>query len=484
MTRKLIAAVCGIAACVVTLSGCVRDEDEKNLLTGSLRSLPKSHSVDGKSVSRPASHAAYDNWWHSFGSVELTQLVEQALARNNGLVQAAARLDAAAARQRQVAAGLFPSIGGSVELRRSLPIRGRSAQSRSTNTASVTTRWQPDIFGGRKLSLKAAEAELRAAGFSLGNVQLAVAAEVIINYLTLCASQESMQAAQMRLETTQNYFKAVAMREKLGLDAATDRDRAGLNIARNQDRVLELQLAASEARNRIAILMDHAPGGKYDGIGTACRVSTKPDKIITDFPADLLRRRPDVLVAEANLEAAAARIGIARSELYPALTLSKTISTSALKLTTLPQSIIADLVASLTATIFDFGQRKAVIAERRAQAKEALGLYRATLLTALEDVSNTIKAIEIAEARLRVAQSARRLAAKNAAAVKEQVRLGFTDVASAFDDADELFAAQQLEIEQKLALATAKVRLFVALGGGWRLDVSPVSVEEARKIPE
>jgi outer membrane protein, multidrug efflux system len=466
MTMKLRASVCGIAACVIVLSGCVREDDEKNLLTSSLRPLPQSHRVDGKKVSRAVTQAAYDKWWQRFGSPELTQLVDQALARNNGLVQAAARLDAAAARQRQATAGLFPTIGASAERRVTEPLRGNAAEARSTSSASITARWQPDIFGGRKSSKKAAEAELRAAGFSLGNVQLAVAAEVMVNYLTLCAAQESMQAAKARLETTESYFKAVAMREKLGLDAATDRDRAALNVARNKDRLLELQLAASEARNRIAILMDHAPG-ELNSVGSGCTVSMKPERIVADFPADLLRRRPDVLVAEANLEAAAARIGIAQAELYPALTLSKTISASALKLSVLPQSIIADLVAGLTASIFDFGQRKAVVAERRAQAEEALGLYRATLLSALEDVSNNIKAIEIAEARLKGAQATRELAARNAASVKEQVRLGFSNIATAFDDADELFRSQELEIEQRLALATAKVRLFVALGGGW-----------------
>jgi outer membrane protein, multidrug efflux system len=180
-----------------------------------------------------------------------------------------------------------------------------------------------------------------------------------------------------------------------------------------------------------------------------------------------------VRVAERNLAAQTARIGVAQAQLYPALRLSGNIGTSAFSLGGLFSAITGGIFSSLSQTLFDGGRLRSQVRSQQAATEGALAAYRQSILTALEDVENALVALRAA--RERQAQFAIAFEAANNSAIlaRVQYRSGLTDFQQLLEAERSLLSARDGVVSSRAAESLALVQLYRALGGGWNAEAAP-----------
>ena len=394
------------------------------------------------------------DWWAGFGDPLLERFVAAALANNTDLAQARARMEQSRAAAKGAGAVLLPSMGAtgdatSVSQSRETPV-GKVTQilglPRGYSEYAVGTQasWEIDLFGGLRRGREAARAELGAAEASEGAMRIAVAAETADAYLTLRALQ-----ARLAIAASQEGVQARL--------ADLVRQRVGQGIAAER----ELNRATGAP-----------PGANRTLLAAAGPIPRAPTPAGSAAPADLLRRRPDVVAAERRLAAANARIGVALADYYPHLSLSGLLGVASLGTGNLftGGAVQASGGAGLRWRLFDFGRVDAEVAQARGARAAQLAAWRGSVLAAAEDVETALS--RLAEAQAEGEALARQVAALTIArAQAEQAyRGGVTGLIDVLDADRELLAARDRAASVQAEQARAAVAAYRALGGGWAAE--------------
>ncbi|WP_414901024.1 efflux transporter outer membrane subunit [Sphingomonas flavalba] len=404
-------------------------------------------------------------WWTLFGDPVLTGLVDQALAGNLDIAQGEARLRQAREALVQARADLLPSLDASAGGGRNFD---NSAPDTSRLSLGADAAWQLDLFGGVRRSVEAARADSAASAYDLEAVRIAIAGEVARNYVLARQAQASLAIARDTLVTQDDNLEIAGFRVQAGLVSSLDQEQARQQRASTAASIPGLEQSFAAAANRLAVLTGQAPGAVTDRLTVPGAIPEGPEAVAAGIPADTLRQRPDVRGAERGLAAATARIGVARAALLPGLGISGNVGTSALRLGGLGDVITGGLFANLSQILFDGGRRQAAARAQQAAADGAFAAYKATVLTALEDVENGLVALRAA--RERETQIAISLDASTNAALlaRSQYRAGLTDFRTLLDAERSLLSARDGFNQAKADAATALVQLYLALGGGWQ----------------
>lgn len=445
-----------VLALTAILAGCAAGPDYRPPETTTL--VPQAYH----NAAEQGATADLASWWQAFNDPQLTILVDHALTANLDIAQAAARLKQARAALIQSRADLLPSISASGGAGRDFA-EGRPDG--SSYSLGADARWTVDLFGGARRAVEASRAELEAAGYDLAAVRTAIAAEVALNYIALREAEMRLAIARDVLATQEENLEIAGWRVQAGLVSSLDVERARTQRAQTAAAIPALETTIAAARHRLAVLLATAPGGL--GIATADGIPQAAPDLALGIPADLLRRRPDLRSAERDLAAASARIGVAKARLFPALTISGDVGTSALRLGSLGDVVTGGLFASLGQILFDGGARAAQLRASRAVAEAALASYRRNVLGALEDVENALVALEAARERQRLIAVSRDSAETSALLARSQYRAGLTDFQTLLDAERQLLGARDSYASARADEANALVRLYVALGGGW-----------------
>jgi len=427
-------------------------------------------------------------WWTSFDDPVLTGLVERSLAANLDIAAAGARLRQARASLRATQGAQLPSLGASGSVSRSIGNQGRTVidpgtgQTLSTGGDTTVYRagfdaaWEADIFGGLRRSTEAARADAQSSAEALHFAQLTVASEVGLNYLQARLAQERLRIARANLASQDETVEIVGYRVQAGLVSSLDLEQARQLRANTAASIPTIETNYTAAVNRIAVLLGEAPGAVTAAIDRVAAIPLAPQAIGAGIPAEVIQRRPDVAQAERSLAAETARIGVAEADLYPALRLSGTFSGSDTSFSNLPSSMIGNLVAAITAPIFEGGQIRARIEGQRASTDAALAAYRQSVLTALEDVENALTALTNAERREREVIAAADAAQAAVTYARIQYRSGLIDFQSLLESERGLLSSQDARAQARADRATATVQLYKALGGGWQAAPEPATV--------
>jgi len=430
-------------------------------------------------------------WWRRFDDPLLTDLIARATASNLQIAQSVARLAQAREALVQARGDLLPSLTGSAGATRNFTRGGSSSiivggGSDGTGGTVVTTggssgstqlslgldaSWQVDIFGGLTRSLQAARADEAAARFDLEGVRTSIAGEVATNYIDARLAQTRLEIARSTLRTQDDNLQIAGWRVQAGLVSSLDAEQARAQRAQTAATIPALESSYLQAVNRLGILTGQAPGALRTEMEAVQPIPHGPDAIAVGIPADTLRRRPDVRSAERQLAAATARIGVAKAALFPALSISGNINTSAATVGKLGDLLTGALFAGITQTIFDAGRRSSQIRSARAGADLAFAAYRETVLTGLEDVENAIQALDAARARQ--AELTIALDASNNAAIyaRSQYRSGLIDFLTLLQSEQTLLSARDQLASARADQALALVQLYLALGGGWQPEL-------------
>lgn len=460
----LLALACLLAGCAVVGPNYQRPSTE----------LPPAWSA-AEAVPIPAAPLDAE-WWRRFDDPLLTQLVERALAANTDVRIARARLRVARATSAQAESLLWPSVNAYGSATRSSDAGQNPASSYGLGFDAV---WEIDLFGGLRRGVEAADADAAARAATLATTQVSLAAEVARDYVQLRAYQLRLTITQANLDNQSQTLQIAEWRAQAGLVGQLDVEQARSNREQTRAQLPALQDAATQTVNALAVLLNVAPGPLAPELGAAAApaIPSASAQPLAGIPADLLRRRPDIVAAERSLAAASARIGVAEAALYPSLSLSGTLGLQGAVLSALSGSGAATrlIAASLGAPIFDAGRLRQQVVIRTAEQEEALATYEAALFGALRDVENARASLANGRSRGEALALAVQ-AARNAAQLANfRYRSGLVDFQTVLDTERSVRTLEDNQATTQADTVIALVQLYKALGGGWSADTTPAS---------
>jgi NodT family efflux transporter outer membrane factor (OMF) lipoprotein len=434
--------------------------------------VPAAWSSAAPGVATPGTVATpLAQWWQQLGDPQLTALVTQALQANTSVRAAQAALRQARAQADVQGAGLLPSVDASASAQRS-----RSGGSTGNSfQAGFDALWEPDVFGRLRAGVSASEAEARAAQASLADVQVSLAAEVALNYITLRGLQERLAIAQRNLASQQETLQITDWRVQAGLATSLVSEQARANAAQTAAQIPLLQASLAQARHSLAVLTGQAPGALDAQLASTRAVPQPPEDLALAIPAETLRQRPDVRVAEQRVAAALARVSQADAARYPGFRLSGSLGLRALTLGALGDgaSVAHALLASVSVPLFDGGAARAQVRVQEAALEQARVNYEATVLAALQEVEDALVALRGDRERLAHLQIAAQAAANAALLAQNRYSSGLIDFQSVLETQRTLLATQDSVASTSTNVSADHVRLYKALGGGWQIASLP-----------
>lgn len=463
------------AGAAVLLAGCAAGPDYRAATLAELR-VPERFTAPAP-VATTAVEVDVARWWQAFGDPTLTALVERGLAANLDIDEAGSRVRAARADLRAARGALLPGLDAFGSGARQVGERtsGQTAD-RTSYQIGFDAAYEADIFGGGRRSVEAARATAEGTRASLRAVQLTVASEIALNYLDAREAQARLRIARDTLSTLDETVEITSWRLQAGLVGSLDLEQARQLRAQTAASIPAIETTYAAAANRLAVLIAEAPGAVSSLLEPVAEPPAAPAALPTAIPADVVRRRPDVALAERTLAAETARIGVQAAQLYPALVLSGTFSGSGESLSNAGGDMAGSLVAGITAPISHGGQIRAAVEAQRASAAAAFAAYRTSVLIALEEVENALVSVSAADRREQALVAAETAARSAAEIARIQYRAGRTDFQSLLESERTLLSSQDSLASARVARAAAAVQLYKALGGGWQAAPEPSSL--------
>lgn len=435
-------------------------------------------------VAAPSAAQAED-WWHGFHDPLIDAAVGAALQGNLDLAAAAARVDQARAMDRHARAALLPAAevsGSAVEdsPSRQTPFGEASralgfARSYQLYQAGVEARWEIDLFGGLSARRRVAAAQAGATRADGDAVRLAVIAETADACLRLRGLQARLDLAEHQAQVQADLAALARQRANAGLGSDTEARRAEADSAAATAAIAPLRAALAVAIDRIGVLTGGATGWRAQ-LTPAATIPAALDPALDADPARLMRRRPDLVAAEARLAAAHSGIAAARAEYYPHVSLGALIGVASLGTVSIASdnAVAAQGSAAIRWRLFDFGRVDAEVAAARGREKEALAQWRQAALGASAEVADAIAAL--AEGH----REAGALDARVALLQRAQSQAQAAFAAGIVPRSEVLQADRALaEAQDRLAitretLARASVAAVRAIGGGFGEGEAPV----------
>jgi NodT family efflux transporter outer membrane factor (OMF) lipoprotein len=414
------------------------------------------------------------DWWTLFNSPVLNGLVQDALAANSDLAAARAALRVANANAAAERAAFFPGLSAGFDATRQQqsatlsPVLSGPAQTFNLYTPLLTISYVPDLFGGTRRTVESAQAQAHAQEFALRAAHLTLASNVALAAIQY-ASLSDQLVAQQKITTSAQQLLAM-MQDQLARGAISKAALASQVVVVMQARA---QLAALQKQRAQQIDLLAALTGKLPAnfqppqLGLADL--SLPREVPVSLPADLVRQRPDVRIAEENLHAASAEVGVAIAAMLPNITLSATGGSAATAIGALfgPGTAFWSIGANVAQTIFDGG----ALLNRKRAAEAALdqakAQYQSAVTTAFQNTADSLEAVHYDADALAANATAGAAAGEALARARHQQELGDTGMPA-------VLLAEQADQQAQIALIQARatrhvdtVALFQALGGGW-----------------
>lgn len=431
---------------------------------------------------KAASTASLIAWWEGFGDPKLTRFVMLALEQNLDLAQASARVAQARAGLGAANAALLPSGNisaqgarayQSVETPLGQVLNSTPDFDRYGNAyeANLGTSWELDAFGGLRRGREAALADYQASEAGAVATRLAVAAQTADIYISIRGLQSRLAITLRQVRTQQELLSTVKLRHGKGLAAEFQVRQAEGALAQVRASLPVLETGLDAAMNALDVMLGTSPGTHRAELADASDIPAAPRITATGSPADLLGRRPDLLVAERRLAAANARIGVAMAEYYPKLSLTALLgsatSVSSGNLFTSGATQAAG-VLGLRWRLFDFGRINAQIDVAKGQEAEVLGAYRLAVLRATEDVENAFSALVRREEQTDTLAQGVDSLGRARGALSAAYQKGVVSLIEVLQADESLLRASDAHAQARTESARAAVTTFKALGGGWQ----------------
>lgn len=436
--------------------------------------MPTAERFDGVALDTYSPESAIAQFWKQFNDPILDELIQHALEANHDLRVALARLVEARAARGESRFDLAPTItasGGYTQQRLSQPERNPASGSDvQLYDASFDAAWELDFFGQIRRNIEARTATAQSAEASLRDAQVIVTAEVARTYFELRGQQSQLDVARRNVENQRATLELTKVRLDAGRGTELDTSRAQAQLSATLASIGPLDAAVARSIHRLSVLTGREPTALTPRLSAVQDLPPLPRVIAVGNPADLLRRRPDIQVAERNLAADTARIGVAVADLFPKVSFVGSVGYGAEDSGALGDSGTGTrlIAPGISWAAFDIGRVRARIAGSRARAEASLAMYEQTVLRALQETEDAL--VTHARARERLIHAAESARASQTAAQLARARFdgGIVDFLEVLDS-----ERTQLEAEDRLAqsrteAATSLIAVYKALGGGWQ----------------
>jgi multidrug efflux system outer membrane protein len=418
-------------------------------------------------------------WWRAFDDDKLQRLVDQALAANQDLRIATARVREARALHTQAVADELPVVTGNAGYTKSLtsvdatpfPLTREQRELELFNLGFDAT-WELDIFGGVRRSIQAAGAEVSVAQANRQDVLVTIIAEVARNYFELRGAQHQLDVATKNAQNQRETLDVTVAKFGAGLATELDAAQARAQLNATLAAIPPIEGAIKHAIYRLGVLVGQQPTALEPDLTQPKPIPALPALVTIGDPAALLRRRPDVRAAEGALAAATARIGVQTASLFPRVFFNGNLGFNANTIDRIgqPGTDTYSFGPQITWAALDLGHVLARIHAAHANADAQLASYEKTVLTALEETENALVDFGREQVRRNYLRKSADSAVAATALARQRYIGGIADFLPVLDA-----ERTQLEIEAQLAqsetrTATSLVALYKALGGGWESE--------------
>jgi outer membrane protein, multidrug efflux system len=415
-------------------------------------------------------------FWKAFNDQQLNEMIERALAANHDIRIATARLREARALRGETKLDLAPTVQASAGYTKARASDRQLAplpnvdRNQDFYDSGFDAFWELDFFGRVRRQVEASSAEVQSAEASVYATQVSVTAEVARNYFELRGAQQQLAVAQRNAENQGETVRITTARLDAGRGTQLDASRAQAQLSATLATIPDLEAAVTRSMLRLGVLTGQSPDALLPQLSAARPLPELPNAHDIGTPEQLLRRRPDIRVAERDLAGATAEIGVAVGDLFPRITFLGSWGFNAIKSSDLGNagSESYSFGPSISWAAFDLGRVRQRIRQREAATDRALARYEQTVLQALEETDASLTAYSkaiVKEQHLQESASASLEAAKLARARYES---GVADFLQVLDAERTALAAEDQLARSETQTATALLATYKALGGGFR----------------
>ena len=424
-------------------------------------------------------------FWTQFGDETLDRLVDEALVANHDLRIALGHLVEARAERRQAQFDLAPTVTASggytnERLSQAESLVGTPLNARYYD-AGFDAFWELDLFGRIRRNVEAQSAQVSGAEASLRDAQVSVTAEVARTYFELRGEQTQLAVARRNVDNQRETLQFTQAQLGAGRGTEFDTSRAQSQLSTTLATIGPLEAAVARSIHRLSVLTGREPNALQELLAPARDLPALPQITAVGDPAGLLRRRPDIRVAERQLAASTALVGVAMGDLFPKVTFTGSFSYSATQPGYLGQSGSRGYVIGpgISWAAFDLGRVRAEIAGSRARSDVALAAYEQTVLRALEETENTLVTHARTRDSLKDASDAAEASRTAARIARTRYEGGMVDFLEVLDAERTQLAAEDRLAQSRTDAATSLIAVYKALGGGWELAPAPHYVRQA-----
>jgi NodT family efflux transporter outer membrane factor (OMF) lipoprotein len=463
------------------------------------KELPAQNPPAGEwKVAEPQDAMLHGKWWEIYGDPELNALEDQLNINNQSIKQSFENFMEARTLVTQARAQLYPTLTTAPSFRRSQSSATLRNNVGATGTAGggatgnpnvystlaevpFTASWQPDLWGRVRNTIRQAQYNAQLSAADLENVRLTEQASLAVFFFELRGQDALQNILNDTVEADKKSLEVARARYETGVDTQLTVVEAQVTLQQAESASTNLGIARAQFEHAIAVLV----GTSASGFSMPYKpLSTAPPAIPVGIPSQLLERRPDIAASERNMASANAQIGIATAAYYPNLTLSAQggFESSALQnLMTWP-SRFWSVGPSVSETIFDAGLRRATVNQFVAVYNADVAGYRQTVLTAFQQVEDSMAAVRILSKQIQQQEQAVQSAQQFLALSQARYETGVDTYLNVLIAQTTLLTDQQQLASLHTLEMTASVQLIEALGGGWDRSQLPTPAQVSKKV--
>lgn len=458
-----------ILTALVTAAASLFAADQNSYLDRQMAEGWQKYSADNQVSRMPDAQ-----WWKCFGDTMLDSLIEVGMQRNYNLSMATRRIEMARNAVGSARAAYFPnlSLGIGFDKERSSGLyygsKG-SASNESYFNGAVSMSWEIDVFGKVSAQVKAKKAAVDVSRADRAGVMVSLSAQIASTYIDLRVSQAEIRMANEHAKSQMKALEIAKARFETGLASRLDVDQAQTVYYNTVSMIPGLENSVHQDINAIAVLIGESPERLQQELAAERPLPSYIQLVSTGIPADLLRRRPDVVEAEKEIDEYAAQLGIAKKEYLPDLSLSGSIGVAAHRPGDLFKGAAFEysIAPTLSWTIFDGLARRYDVASARENMQVAIDNYNLTVMTAYQETDNAlaayfsdIKYIDILQKLVTASKDYDTLSI-------DQYKNGLAAFINVADAQISYLSNETTLIEAQGQALVALINLYKALGGGW-----------------
>ena len=436
--------------------------------------------IADRTVLNPTQHLSPDldiqgDWWTLFHSKPLNDLIAEALQHNPDLAAAQAALTQARENVYAQEGSYFPNLSGNFTPSRNKTATGSLSPATASGnpyyslyTAQLTVSYNPDVFGLNRRQVESLVALADVQRFQLEATYLTLTSNLVAAAITEASLRGQIQATQNIIQLERSSLVIFRKQLAFGAVAGVDVLSQEAALAQAEASLPPLQKALAQGRDSLTALAGNLPSDAVPETFTLDALRL-PEDLPVSLPSKLVEQRPDIKQAEQNLKSASALIGVAVANRLPLLSLSAFGGSQAIHFNELftPGNGFWSIAASLTQPLFDGGTLLHRERGARAAFDQAEAQYRSTIVTAFQNVADSLRALQTDAEAVRVATEAARAANAALAITREQLRLGQIAYLGLLNAEQTELQAELTLIQSQAARLSDTAALFQALGGGW-----------------